>query len=72
MRMKFGINVTSNGIISVVRRMAKMTRLPGKSVIAKEYAASTEVRRLQVTVIPAIRSVLKKYRPNGAAWKAFA
>src|SRR5579859_7457910 len=69
---KFGISVTSWGIIIVPRKTRKSASRPGKRRRAKAYAASTEVNSVPSTVLPEISALFMKKRGKSAARQASA
>src|SRR5215467_1064551 len=69
---KFGISVTSCGIIIVPRNTRNSRSRPGKRKRAKPYAASTDVTSVPATVDSETRALFIKKRGKFAARHASA
>src|SRR5258706_1690686 len=69
---KFGMSVTSCGIIIVPRNTRNNASRPGNRSRANPYAARTDVRRVPATVVSEMRALFMKKRGKLAARQASA
>src|SRR5207248_9123912 len=69
---KFGMSVTSWGIIIVPRNTKKSTSRPGNRIRANAYPASTDVTNVPPTVVRVMMALLMKKRGKLAARQASA